>query len=136
MSLLIYLAGPMDDVDGDFNPLTWREGMAQSRVNYDEKIAFVWLPRQADPDTAESAVLANRALISVCDGMLVNLDGGFPFGTIREIEFARFNLGKPVAVVTKRELKSFMAHDLIVAQNVATAMFQLIDTIQAQEMEE
>lgn len=126
--ILIYLAGPLDDPDLQPDALQWREALQIERHD----VAFV-SPQHAflrvSMQSAEAVILGNRAMIYASDGLLASLDGGFPFGTIREIEYARA-LEKPVAVFTERPQVSLSSYDVMWFHRPLDALEELLAQIQ------
>ena len=133
VSILIYLAGPLDDLEEGGDALTWREQLENVRSDValvSPQHAFI----KASYESAESVILANRSMIYVSDGLLAYLDGGWPFGTIREIEYAK-SLGKPVSVASKRPPMSLASFDLTWNPTPQIALDELLVEIGALKME-
>lgn len=124
--ILIYLAGPMDDVT-EKEAKNWREKLAEVAPL---DVAF-FSPAHAyfgaSVITARGVDYVSRCVINACSGLLANLAGaGRGFGTIREIEFAR-RFGKPVAVVGS--LDSLLTYDVFVVGSLVDGLNTLVEAI-------
>lgn len=128
--IMIYLAGPIDDVTVE-QASEWRQSLSadfRSVLFFNPHTAY----RNATMATAELVQLMNWHAIQHSHGVLANLSGpGRGFGTIREIEYSRLH-GKPVAVVSHEDLPivSLMSHDLFMHIDVGAAMEDLLQQIQ------
>lgn len=119
ISCLVYVAGPIDDVEGA-DRTWWRDSLQHilkeaGVAAYNPLGAFF---QDADSLKANAALVCqiNRAALFACDAMIVYLGGkGRAFGTIREVEFARAQ-GKPVFVICDG-LKSLEANDVTIVPN-------------------
>lgn len=116
MNLLVYLAGPIDDISTD-QARSWRASLA-AVLNSLGHVAFdpsaPWLiGRDQLADGAAAIDLGNRQVIRRSAAVIANLAGpGRGWGTIREIEFAR-SLGIPVLAIVPDDLPTTVAlHDL------------------------
>lgn len=125
--VLIYLAGPIDDIALD-RAQQWREAVAAHAPTG----VALFSPAHAFMNVNEVSFRGvdrvNRAVIHSCaHGVLANLMGpGRGFGTIREIEFARMT-GTPVAVVGK--IDSLMKDDIMVAKSLQEGLTMLLEEI-------
>lgn len=109
---LVYLAGPIDDVDED-GANHWRRYVSNMLGRHGINTFNPYLAYNvANLDTIKRQVSEiDRAAIAQCDMLFANLSGnGRAFGTIREIEYAR-SLNIPVIVVAKNLVSAF-AHDV------------------------
>jgi nucleoside 2-deoxyribosyltransferase len=71
----------------------------------------------------------NRQVLSVCDGVLVNLrNRAAAFGTIREVEFAKLQQ-KPVVVVSKDPVMSLSAYDLFQEDTMERGLARLVEVV-------
>lgn len=110
--MMIYLAGPIDDVSAR-EADDWRN-RAADLLNERNLVAF--FPNRAyrvnrNPSKHEMGAIihTNQHAISCSFAVLVNLTGtGRAIGTIREIEFAR-QMHKPVIVVADVDLVNHFA---------------------------
>jgi hypothetical protein len=127
-SIIIYLAGPIDDVTDRGE--VWREEAA-SLVGTGVLLfspAHAYL--NAHLVNAQSLDWMNKHVIRNSAGLLANLGGpGRGLGTIREIEFARL-FDKPVAVVGDFS-QHLSAWDLIFRSELEDALDDLIKAIGA-----
>lgn len=127
--VLIYLAGPIDDIPLDA-ARGWREELMAGAP---AGMAF-FSPAHAYFNVTAATFMpvenCNRAAIRQCHGVLANLAGpGMGFGTIREIEFSR-SLSIPVAVVSDSPIKSLMVIDLYAAESLKDGLDMLLEAIQ------
>lgn len=125
--VLVYLAGPQDDVSTE-QARGWRETLMS---NAPSGVAF-FSPAHAygnvNPASFPPVDVCNRMVIRhVADAVIANLNGpGRAFGTIREIEWARaFN--KPVVVIG--EVVSLMGHDVQTVATPAEAMQAVLEAV-------
>jgi hypothetical protein len=126
--ILIYLAGPIDDVTREVSH-EWREqieDMGSFVVFYSPAHAFI----HTSEDNFPVVDYANRQMIDLCHGLLANLDEGAGFGTIREIEHAR-RTRKPVTIIDPngRYSKSRMTYDLAIAPSIDEGLTSLLTKI-------
>lgn len=132
--MTIYLAGPMLDHTGDFKhpeAQTWREEIAAEIPTGVLLVSPAHAFFGASPITAQALDYMERHMIHAADGVLVNLLTEEPaFGTIRDIEFARSH-GRPVAVAG--DVRSLMAHDIMVEPSVELALLALIHAIRQEQ---
>lgn len=125
MSGLTYLAGPIDSKDPEATD--WRaeaKELLSPFPCYDPAGAFHFpsVPPVASYDTKRAVSFINREAIMRCEFVLAYLDSPNcrPFGTIREIEWARHE-DLPVVVVGEWLHRHFEAHDLDVHTNLQGA---------------
>lgn len=127
--MLVYLAGPIDDIDiGDAKG--WRERakelLAAGEITVFDPATVVTYNRFDYPSEAKRVVKITEVAVDMADYLLVNLAGpGLALGTIREIERAR-GKGKGVMVWTTNELKSFYAADLEAEYALVDCCWQLV----------
>lgn len=124
--ILIYLAGPIDDVEVE-EAQGWREQIAvdlpEGVVLFSPAHAFL----NVNASNIKRADWANRHVINCADAVIANLDGdGRGFGTIREIEFA-VRIGRPVVVVG--QLESLMQYDLEVVGRLDEALMTALELV-------
>ena len=128
MSLLVYLAGPQDDVSTE-EARGWREELMDIAPS---GVAF-FSPAHAyggvNPSSFSSVDACNRCVIAhSADAVIANLMGpGRGLGTIREIEFG-FLSGKVVVVVTD-DTRSLMLHNVTVVPDLDTALHQVLELV-------
>lgn len=119
---LVYLAGPVDDVDA-ITANYWRSEVAKHVTSWSEGHVCYdpqrpWLVAASGlPANARYIDLVNREVIRVAVAVIANLAGpGRGIGTIREIEFAR-SIDRPVLVFVPDDLPPTVAlHDLLVVR--------------------
>lgn len=133
MSSLIYLAGPIDEVE-QWEAREWREGMAGEAGAFN---AVFFSPAHAyvnvTPENFPAVDRMNRCVIRQSDGVLaLLLRETVGFGTIREIEFAR-SCGKPVMVVSEQEPVSLMAYDVMYEEPPGHGLWRLLEAIKERE---
>jgi hypothetical protein len=127
--ILIYLAGPIDDVAPGIAK-SWREDTA---LMFGENVVY-FSPAHACLNITEvnfrAADFINRLVIDHCHGLLANFEGGEGFGTIREIEHARRS-GTPVVILDPkgRFKRSMMTFDVEVCETVDEGMTRLLEII-------
>lgn len=126
--ILIYLAGPQDDVLPEESRI-WREEMVKIAPS---GVAF-FSPAHAYVGSVSGVNFkavdwCNRSVInSACHGVIAKLDGpGRGFGTIREIEFAVMT-GTPVAVVG--EVRSLMSQDIGICKTLEEAIAWVLERV-------
>lgn len=126
--VLIYLAGPQDDVTKE-QSRTWREEIVKMAPS---GVAF-FSPAHAYVDSVsginfKAVDWCNRSVIhNAVHGVIAKLDGpGRGFGTIREIEFAVMS-HKPVAVVG--DVVSLMSHDIGVCSHLEDALAYVLERV-------
>lgn len=123
---MVYLAGPIDDVDMS-EAVGWRARLVsllrQHNISCFNPVGACFI---ADvPSVAEKVVSIDRFAIFQCDAVIAYLAGeGRAFGTIREIEFAR-SMGKKVIVVVD-SLASAFSHDVEVVPTLEVAVQELL----------
>lgn len=132
-TMMIYLAGPIDDVSGE-EARGWRQHLADvapTGVLFFNP-ATAW--GNAGPATAQALDYGNVHVLQRCDGLLANLMGpGRGFGTTMETERARI-MGKPVAIAQGDfPIVSLCAHNFILKETVEEAFDALIDAIRQQQ---
>lgn len=122
--LLIYLAGPQDDVSKS-TARRWREKLAAGApagvAFFSPAHAYLNVNRVSFPVVD----MMNRAAINGSHAVIANLGGqGMGFGTIREVEFA-LSVRTPVWVVGPVG-HSLMTHDLRVVDTVDDALASIL----------
>lgn len=126
-SVIIYLAGPIDGIDGD-EARNWRETVASQVGTGVLLFSPAHAYMNAMPVNAQSIDWLNKLVIQHSDGVLANLSGpGRGLGTIREIEFARMNR-KPVAVVGDLDVH-YSAWDLLLKPTMDEGIQALMEEI-------
>lgn len=124
--IIIYLAGPIDDVPIE-TAREWRRDLSLSLPHNVVLFSPAHAYFNGNPETFPKIDHFNRRVIYAADGLLANLTGsGRGFGTIREIEHA-VNSSTPVAVAG--DIVSYMAHDVIVRPTVDEAFNALLQKI-------
>lgn len=118
---LIYLAGPIDGISPE-EARGWREDLAAITPSG----VLLFNPCTAyhgvNAMTAKGADHINRHVIAHSSAVIANLSGpGRGFGTIREIEFARY-CDKIVSVVVESPLDSLLAYDVHQALSTEEAL--------------
>ncbi len=127
----IFLSGAMLDYTGDHRSKEaqgWREELAKNAPTGVLFVSPAHAVFGASQVTAPVLDRVCRYMIQSCDGLLVNMLPEHPvFGSIRDIEFSRVHLGQPVAVAG--DVKSLMAHDVIVRDTIEDAFTALLEEI-------
>lgn len=129
--MLVYLGGAIDDATRE-EAQGWRDqakaALAKEGITcYDPCAAFsapVDHPEFDLRDIGKRAHFIEREVIARSTALLVNLIPGKPFGTIREIDFAR-SLDRPVVVVAEN-LPSLQAWDLIIVPDLESGIRGII----------
>lgn len=125
--ILIYLAGPQDDVTQE-EARGWREelaGLAPSGVAFFSPAhAYMNVNRVSFP----AVDWMNRKAIEVAHAMIANLDGpGRGFGTIREIEYA---ISQHTGVWVVGDVShALMTYDLHRVDTLEEAMEEILDAV-------
>jgi hypothetical protein len=126
--ILIYLAGPIDDIEQE-DARGWREEVGEQG----EFVCF-FSPAHAyigvGKHTISVADFVNRHVIDFSHGVLANFEEGAGFGTIREIDHARRS-NTPVVVVDLhgRFARSLMTFDLDVVEDLDEGLQLLLTKI-------
>lgn len=125
--MLIYLACPIDAVGPDY---PWINDAAQRFENDDHTVyspARAWI--STSPEEARRLKEVNRQVIELCDLVVARVTE-HAFGTIREIEYARW-LGKAVIAIDhtpgRKLADHFEAMDLNVCNELGEAIQILRD---------
>lgn len=126
--MLVYLAGPQDDVSQD-QARGWREELAAGAPTgvsfFSPAHAYLAVNRASFP--AVDAM--NRQAIQMSHAVIANLSGpGMGFGTIREIEFATIH-NKLVQVVGPID-HAMMTWDLTHAPDLDIALNNILEQVQ------
>lgn len=127
--ILIYLAGPQDDVSKRV-ARGWREKLASSAP---AGVAF-FSPAHAYMNVNRLSFRpvdhVNRLVINAATAVIANLSGqGRGFGTVREIEYA-VQVGTPVQVIGPVS-HSLMTWDLTIAESLEEALDNVLHTVDA-----
>lgn len=121
-TLVVYLAGPVDDVDAG-QAMGWRQQFAQlapSALCICPPTVFL----NARMDTAPGVRLVCHSLIASSSVVVANLLGpGLGLGTAREVEIAVRDVGVPVvAMLPEAQRNSYLfAFDCLVVSSVEEA---------------
>jgi hypothetical protein len=123
---LVYLAGPIDGIDRK-DALGWREKLAEEAPSMVLLFNPVTAYHGVNAGTAIAADQVNRMVIARCSAVIANLSGpGRAFGTIREIEFARF-CEKLVVIVNDRPEDSLLAYDCQQVRTPEDALIRVLE---------